>query len=302
MGNVKINVAELLRNCPRGMELDCILFDNVTFDRVADDGIWIKHIDSKSCEHSLYVYNDGSFPIHNLGSLRTKCTIFPKGKTTWEGFVPPCQFKNGDIVAFDSKFGTQIFLFKEHMYDHNYAQCYMMLNGNGDIDFESRGYFVKRFATKEEKEKLFQAIKDNGYNWNSETKTLEKLIKPQFKVGDTITNGKTTITIGYIDNEYYYEISRNIANRLFIKFQDEWNLVPNKFDLTTLKPFKSEVLVRDSNKKWRPAIYGFCDKFATKCAFYVVGGCVFEQCIPYEGNEHLLGKTDDCDEYFKVWE
>ena len=92
----KINVAELLKDCPKGMELDCILFDNVTFDRVADDGIWIKHIDSKSCdEHSLYVYNDGSFPIHNL---RTKCVIFPKGKTTWDGFVPPCKFKDGDVI------------------------------------------------------------------------------------------------------------------------------------------------------------------------------------------------------------
>lgn len=25
------------------------------------------------------------------------------------------------------------------------------------------------------------------------------------------------------------------------------------------------------------------------------------QCIPYEGNEHLLGKTDDCDEFYKTW-
>lgn len=25
-------------------------------------------------------------------------------------------------------------------------------------------------------------------------------------------------------------------------------------------------------------------------------------CQVYEGNEHLLGKTDDCDEYFKTWE
>ena len=35
---------------------------------------------------------------------------------------------------------------------------------------------------KEEKQKLFDAIKENGYHWNSETKTLEKL--PKFKVED----------------------------------------------------------------------------------------------------------------------
>ena len=37
-----------------------------------------------------------------------------------------------------------------------------------------------RFATEEEKQKLFKAIKDNGYKWNAETKTLEKLVKPKF--------------------------------------------------------------------------------------------------------------------------
>ena len=27
----------------------------------------------------------------------------------------------------------------------------------------------------------------------------------------------------------------------------------------------------------------------------------YKQCIPYEGNEHLLGTTDDCDDYYKTW-
>ena len=107
MGKNQINVAELLKDCPCGMELDCLLWDNVTFERVTDDGIWIKHIDSKGGEHSLYVYNDGSFPIHNLGSLRTKCVIFPKGKTTWEGFqnLKPFKLKDGKLVPnkFDIK-------------------------------------------------------------------------------------------------------------------------------------------------------------------------------------------------------
>lgn len=86
----KINIAELLKDCPKGMGLDCMLLDNVTFERVTEDGIWIKHTDSKSDEHSLLLYNDGSFPIYNIGSLPTKCVIYPKGKNTWEGFEPHC--------------------------------------------------------------------------------------------------------------------------------------------------------------------------------------------------------------------
>ena len=35
---------------------------------------------------------------------------------------------------------------------------------------------------------------------------------------------------------------------------------------------------------------------------YITTYGVTQQCIPYEGNQHLLGKTDDCDEYYKTWE
>ena len=27
----------------------------------------------------------------------------------------------------------------------------------------------------------------------------------------------------------------------------------------------------------------------------------YKQCIPYNGNEHLLGTTNECDEYYKNW-
>jgi hypothetical protein len=63
------------------------------------------------------------------------------------------------------------------------------------------------------------------------------------------------------------------------------------------------VLVRaesGSGNLWKPAIFGCYvkDKYAP---YYVLGGTCWSQCIPYEGNEHLIGKTDDCDEYFKNW-
>ena len=37
---------------------------------------------------------------------------------------------------------------------------------------------------EEEKQRLFDAIKERGYKWNAETKTLEKLVEPKF---DTAT-------------------------------------------------------------------------------------------------------------------
>lgn len=85
--------------------------------------------------------------------------------------------------------------------------------------------------------------------------------------------------------------------------QDDWVLVPNKFDITTLVPFESRVLVRDDEKeKWKPAIWGYYDTDNTKYYPYetICGNC-FVFCIPYEGNEHLLGTTNNCDEFYKTW-
>lgn len=85
-----------------------------------------------------------------------------------------------------------------------------------------------------------------------------------------------------------------------IEAQVHWELVPNKFDITTLKPF-DKVLVRDNDKqKWTVDYFSFADKEQVY-PFICVGHYV-SQCIPYNGNEHLLGTTDDCDEYYKTWE
>ena len=159
-----------------------------------------------------------------------------------------------------------------------------------------------RFATKEEKAKLFDAIKDNGYKWNADTKTLEKLSEPKFKVGDRIKH-KTYISQGAVVTEIkdtYYII--NDESALPFTFQDEYDLVPNKFDITTLVPFESRVLVRnDKFSNWKPAIFGCYMKDGSESYYSVLGGTCWIYCIPYESNEHLLGTTNDCDEFYKNW-
>jgi hypothetical protein len=206
-----------------------------------------------------------------------------------------------------------------------------------------------RLATEEEKQKLFDAIKANGYKWNDETKTLEKLvkpifkrgdkvrvkngvdfrtiddvcdtfytlvpigkidftdqdnwelvpnIKPNFKVGDRIRhkNDKTIIkTIGYIYHDSYVLYDGRL---LFFKEQDQYELVPNKFEISRLKPF-DEVLFRMHDKDtWCNGFYGFY-----KNDHHVVNSLtITKQCIPYKGNEYLLNTTEACNNYFKTWE
>lgn len=124
---------------------------------------------------------------------------------------------------------------------------------------------------------------------------MEKL--PYFKIGDKIRhkNDKTIIkTINYIYHDSYALCDNHL---LYFKEQDEWELISDKFDITTLKPFESRVLVRDADcYEWEADIFGrYSDGYID------LGGGKWKQCIPYEGNEHLLGTTNDCDEFYKTW-
>lgn len=289
----KINVAELLKDCPSGMELDCTMYDTIFFYEITDDPVFpirMKRIDGPLITLTKY----GEY----ANSPSAKCVIFPKGKTTWEGFVPPSKFKNGDVVYTN---GDSIAILSNGIGFRSEAfnSCCGLYNYEFDTDVVVS---PKRFATEEEKEKLFQAIKDNGYRWNTETKTLEKLIEPKFKVGNRIKHIKTGNIYEIIKillNCYTADYFGSDITILFNK-QDEYELVPDKFDITTLKPFESKVLTRDDGYSlWQPGIWGFYDK--EHRFSYVTIGCRYRQCIPYEGNEHLLGTADECDEYFKTW-
>ena len=295
----KINIAELLKDCPSGMELDCTMYDGVFLLNVDDD--------DEDITFPINVGREGGYNISltKYGQCTNrdfaKCVIFPKGKTTWEGFVPPCKFKVGDIVVSEIDSGIQVFILQTPK-SNDKGYCYI------GYDFKFNAYIAAgdrvfdRLATEEEKEKLFQAIKNYGYKWNVETKTLEKLIKHTFKVGNTI-RGKYTgnvYTISHITPTGY-----KLTDGTSFEFdaEDAFELVHDKFDITTLVPFESKVLVRDwDSYKWLPAVWGFCDNDSKKnYPYYVVGGQCYEYCIPYKGNEHLIGKKDDCDEFYKIW-
>lgn len=295
---MKTNLAELLKDCPTGMELDCTIFENLEFD----------YIDKNTKKYPIICRvktKSGCYNIHTFtkyGCFTTekysKCSIFPKGKTTWEGFVPPCKFKDGDIITSVKESNPFIFHYDNgEFFDvhcaliNDYLQIYKRKNNW----VSNRRRF--RYATEEEKQKLFDAIKANGYKWNAETKTLEKLIEPIFKVGDKIEKCGYRFTIKEV-KEYHYLTKCGIL--IAIAYQDDFSLVPNKFDITTLNAF-DKVLVRDyDNRMWIPTFWGKRLEDDSNCSYLTTNGC-YKYCIPYEHNEHLCGTTNDCDDFYKTW-
>lgn len=199
----KINVAELLKDCPKGMEINCLMYDGCTFKGITESKDYPIEIQAP----------DGTFVFTKYGSMSeiesAKCVIFPKGRTTWEGFVPP-KFKLGDNIR---------------------------IKGESTIH------------------------------------TVTEILGDSYEV----------------DNK-----------EIFLQFedQDRCELVPNKFDITTLKPF-DRVLVRDkTGDKWLIELFSHIRnaRYTFACNTAVWG-----QCVPYEGNEHLLNTTDNCDDFYITW-
>lgn len=300
----KINVAKLLKDCPQNMELDCTMFNKVTLFTVDDrEGVVFPIKVFREDGNPIVLTKYGQYTDADFA----KCVIFPKGKTTWEGFVPPCQFKDGDIVYIKTNAFEYIFIFKINK-DDRFIEGYATLSDSslyvdGHPICEADDVKEIRLATETERTKLFDAIKARGYYWNSDTKTLETLIKPKFKIGDKVrhkNNHNVVFTITSIEEDSYV-CGTTLA--LWFDDQDQYELVPNKFNINTLVPFESRVLVRyNKEAKWCPAIWGFYDyEKGLPHRYAIVGGITFAYCIPYEGNEHLLGKTEDCKDFYKTW-
>ena len=352
----KIKIVDLLRKCPKGMELDCSLFDGVVLEGIdSDDSDYPIRVRTKEGE-IWSVTSEGCWDF----SPSARCVIFPKGRTTWQGFVPPPCFNDGDIIYVCTSMFKWISVFKNSTENGivTYADYCLSnrrfygINDDSRVLCQNDRILESRLATEEEKREFFNNLPD-GYVWDAENKALTydtsrkianfndgdllyvktaKGIEIVFAYRKTQDDDKylrkyvalikqTNVLLGsFLDavceinaienirfatddekEEFFSVCDKNgykwDCENKTLKKKTEQQRSGHKFDTGTLKPF-DKVLVRDGNGLWRPGFFG-ADMITGYR--YLTSDGYYKCCIPYEGNEHLVGTTRQCDDYYKVW-
>lgn len=315
-----MNIAEILKYCPKGTKLYSTVFGEVKFSKINPDNMIV-----------ISIKDDSSRVFHRNGSYSEygECVLFPsKDQREWNKFRLPV--KRGDIMMSDNR----AFIISDEYADAFNNAFHKYICGIDTTDTfkvsQSDTYWTSKFyipASEEAKKKLFDKMTEAGYKWNADTLELKK-IEPKFKEGDVVIDDQGNLCLV---SKIRYDGFMTIAAALYtsnILNVFTSNTVTRNSQLTTIasttnrnklysalvrkgykydkeqhllikqefKPF-DKVLVRNSDTdKWFP---GFFEKFDNTWnnPYHIMNrrnmtDFAFKQCIPYEGNEYLLATTD----------
>ena len=303
-----MNVAEILKYCPKGTKLYSTVFGEVKFSEVYPNNMIVVIIK----DDFKRVFNkDGSYSKYG------ECVLFPsKDQRDWSKFRLPV--KKGDIMMSNGR----AFIISDDYANtfgdayHKYI-CGIDTTGAFKVS-QSNHHWTNSFyipASEEAKKELFDKMAEAGYKWNIDTLELEK-IKPEFKEGDVLINkegdlylliGKIAKDIGkaailYANGDFTAEAAFTITsdgltlakssdrNKLFsflIRRGYKYNKVQHNIKKQCFKPF-DRVLVRNNNTdSWKADIYLGYDE--NNPFPYICTRTDYSICIPYEDNEYLLG-------------
>ena len=312
----KINIAEILKDKQKGIRLYSPIFGNCTFCYVKDES---SDICVRRPYNEMNYFNfDG---IYHTGG---ECLLFPSNEMRdWSKFA----WQKGDLLI--NSCGFQC-IFKEWSSDDytKFNGCYSnSRDGYEDVLNAKTANFVK-LDNNTTYEYVREIERKLGGKFNLKTLEIEK---PKFKDGDIVVAeednyydrvifiaaikddivSKALINVRYEDyevnyNEYRFGHNRNLRlatdsekQQLFDALTKEgkyWDAEKKQVvDLKEhqFKPFE-KVLVRDSYyDMWRASFFSHIKEDDGR---YVTTCFTWKFCIPYEGNEHLLGITNNVEE------
>lgn len=290
------NIAEILEKYPKGITLYSPLCGEVNLDEII-----IEHKDIFVATKNNMIL---SFNKYGQYLSNGECLLFPtKDVREWDKL--PDNFGDGDFVVCDDEYNTQMFIVESYK-SHKRAKCHIGYNFTDNSIFSKDTWHFTRIATEDEKKRLLEALKNEGYEWDDTKKVLTKILTPRFKIGDYIKKksdptDNNTYLVTNITEDYYYLEAINADKSRIVNISLQANYKIDKFDITILKPF-DKVLVRDNDESvWFPALYGNIRIMGGKTYYMTVNGH-YKQCIPYKGNENLLGETMKCIDYYKSWD
>ena len=321
----KINIAEILKDKPQGTKLYSSACGKCNLVSVDDKSFKISFYNSK-----FGFMNGGEGYLDKNGKLYDdgECIIFPsKEMRDWSKFA----WKKGDVLVSNDG-GTEVIFDKwyDDTYTNFYSKHYLNSEDENNIKYNEVFLCTTERYSLEDKDTAQTYIntieKRLGGKLNLDTLEIEKT-QPEFKDGDIVAlvvRKCTHIAIFQSRQEAYIgfhavlcqndellleepfredvgDIELRLATdsekqQLFDALAKEgkaWDAEKKQIvDLkpkVELKPF-DKVLIRDfGSQAWQVSLFSYKDSDS----YYCCNGCGWNQCIPYEGNESLLGTTKD---------
>lgn len=326
----KINIVEILKDKPQRTKLYSSACGKCKLEEVDDKSFKISFCNSKfGFVNGGEGYLDKNGKLYDDG----ECVVFPsKEMRDWSKFAwkkgDVLVNKDGDVHIIFERFADdtycsfvgKYYLWKENNDTEHFYENERLLTS----DFQKAGKDAAQTYISTIEERL-------GGKLNRETLEIEKT-QPEFKDGDIafadfgntqdvfIVSGKTNLSEGYYS---FIALNLNSTKALNIGYKKNFfkenlstirlateeekqqlfdalakkgkawdsekkqvvDLKPN----VELKPF-DRVLVRNcKSENWRANLFGYIDKDGFYCCVWAN----WAYCIPYIGNESLLGTTKD---------
>ena len=310
----KINIADILKDKPVGLKFYSNTFGYISFNGVHKDKVYFFSEDTNA--HSVKpngkMYDGG------------ECIIFPsKEMRDWEKF----SWKKGDVLVNED--GSVYIIFEEFeddAYTMFSGKYYYSKDGKKAYSYfrECDDVITEEFTleTEDAAKTYIKTIEERlGGKLNLETLEIEKQL--EFKDGDIVMYGKSAAIcrkiykhtlsfyvslnemVGLLfadeveSSEEYRFATEEEKQQLFDALEKEgkaWDAEKKQIvDLkpkVELKPFDNVLVRHQKTEEWRANIFSHTDKTDEYLDYVCVNGR-WEFCIPYEGNESLLGTTKD---------
>lgn len=312
----KINLAKILNGKPVNTKLYSPLYGDVYFSYIG--------VRNNICvQHHRFTLSDFFYNGRYTAYKESEIMLFPsKEMRDWSKFA----WKKGDVLVSEDNVHIIFEKFEDDTYTRFKGKHYLWKECNvEDYNKEETKMLTSVFekATDDVAQTYIKTIEEHlDGKLNLETLEIEKQL--EFKDGDIVVYGKSVAIcrkiykhtlcfyvslnemVGLLfddeveSSEEYRFATEEEKKQLFSALEKEgkrWDsdkkAIVDLKPKAELKPFDKVLVRNDKEDQWSANI--FCYQVRDNM-YYCLGECYWRYCIPYEGNEHLLGTTNNVED------